>query len=91
MNFYLCMYAACVMTSSAYSIPAKLQAIDLSKLTDTVLDDCYARVWKTYDKTAEKLTPPGEDRDYDLAAKGPHLLKTIHTDLKRRFVVKKAK
>jgi hypothetical protein len=90
-NFYLCMYASCVITQSAYPVPVKLQAIDISKLSDALLEDCYARVWKMYDKTAEKFTPAGEDRDYDLAAKGPHLLKVIYTDLKRRFVVKKKK
>jgi len=86
--FYLCMYAACVLSGSAYANPGKIQAIDVSgetsPLTDSFLTICYQRVWKVYEHLAEKDAEDGE-RDYDALAKGPNLLKALRAGLKRRF------
>src|SRR5262249_27080444 len=72
-NFYLCMYAACLKTNSAFAIPKAIQAIDISTLTDDVLDACYERIWKKYERLAEKHQEDVE-RNYDAIAKGPLLL-----------------
>jgi hypothetical protein len=89
-NFYLCMYVCCDLTESAYADPGKIQKIDIEKLTDEELGRCYSRVWKEYEKIAEKQEGDDGERDYDLVAKGPVLLKAVQTNLRRRFNRKKA-
>ena len=87
--FYLCMYVCCEMTSSAYADPGKIQKIDISKISDGALDNCYERIWKKYENLAEKFKDADGERNYDSIAKGPNLLKGLQTELKRRFNKKK--
>jgi hypothetical protein len=90
--FYLAMYAASEITKSAYVVPNKLENIDVAELTGPFLEKSWKRVRLKYDNLADKLKPPsGEEKDYDNVAKGPHLLKAVHADLKRRFAKKKTK
>lgn len=88
LKFYLCMYVCCAKVASAYNPPGQILKIDTASLSEEFLTDCYSRVWKHYQKSADKFKVDGE-RDYDSLAKGPHLLKAINTDLKRRFSHKK--
>jgi hypothetical protein len=82
------MYAACAKAGSAYAPPGEILKLDTTTLTSDFLDDCHNRIWKQYEKLADKFLVGGE-RDYDSLAKGPHLLKAIDTELKRRFHSKK--
>jgi hypothetical protein len=85
-NFYLAMYSACAAIKSAYAITDKLQQIDIPKvITDAFLEGCYSRVWKLYERVAEKLKSADGERDYDSAAKGSELLKAMQTELKKKF------
>ncbi len=88
-NFYLSMYVCCEATANAYANPSKIQQIDVTKLTDAMLDGCYDRVWSKYEKLADKFKKIDGERDYDTVAKGPHLLKALLTHLKQRFNRKK--
>ena len=88
-NFYLAMYVCCEMTTNAFADPGKIQQIDITKLTDQILQGCYERVWSKYEKLADKFKKDDGERDYDTVAKGPHLLKAIQTHLKQRFNRKK--
>lgn len=84
LKFYLAMYVAAAEMKHAYIPPDKLLTLDLSKLDDTLIADCHARLWKQYQKLADKFATDGE-YDYDSLAKGPHLLKAVQTELRRRF------
>jgi hypothetical protein len=84
-NFYLSMYAACAKTNSAYAPPPALLGLDLQSLSHEFLKDCYDRVRKQYDRLAEKLRPDGGERDYDVLARGPQLLKVLSAELQKRF------
>lgn len=88
--YYLCMYATCAKAGNAYAPPAEILKIDTATLSVEFLTDCYKRVWKHYQRLAEKFNVDGE-RDYDALAKGQgqYLLKAINTELKRRFTQKK--
>jgi hypothetical protein len=83
-NFYLCMYAACVKSGNAYAVPSEILKVDPETLTEPFLEDCFGRVWKQYERLAEKHKVNGE-RDYDSLAKGPLLLKALDSELKRRL------
>ncbi len=83
-NFYLCMYLACAKANSAFSSPGEILKIDPSAISEEFLQDCFDRVWKLYQKAAAKLSVDDES-DYDALAKGPSLLKSINSELKRRF------
>jgi hypothetical protein len=87
-NFYLCMYVSCAKAANAFAPAGGLLALDVSTLTDEFLKECYGQVWKHYQKLADKLAVDGE-RDFDSLAKGPHLLKALSAELKRRFKPKK--
>ena len=89
-NFYICMYAACAIAGSAFATPAQLLTIDPPAITDDFLADCYARVRKHYDRLAKKTAVNGEI-DYDAIAKGTLWLKTINSDLQKRFNAPKKK
>lgn len=89
MKFYLCMYAACVKTGSAYVPPGELLKIDPSSLSPKFLQDCYDRIWKHYQRLAEKASTNGE-RDYDSLAKGPDLLKALEAELQKKLSKKTA-
>jgi hypothetical protein len=88
LNFYLCMYAICAKVGNAYAPPGEILKLDISTLSPDFLSDCFDRIWKQYEKSADKLFGDGE-RDYESLAKGPHLLKAVNSDLKRRFNSKK--
>jgi hypothetical protein len=90
--FWLCMYATCAKIGSVYAPPGEILKLDVSTLTTDFLQDCYDRVFKQYDKLAEKHKVNGE-RDYDALAKGQggYFLKAITSELKRRFNPKKTK
>jgi hypothetical protein len=80
------MYATCAKIGSAYAPPGEILKLDISTLTPIFLKDCNDRVFKQYEKLAEKYKTNGE-RDHDALAKGQgaHLLKAITAELKRRF------
>ena len=84
--YYICMYATCAKCSNAYAPPSEILKIDVSTFTADFLSDCYKRVYKHYEKLAEKYKLNGE-RDYDALAKGQgeYLLKAVTAELKRRF------
>jgi AIPR protein len=84
LKFYLSMYVAAAQTKHAYAPPDKLLVIDVGKLEDELVSDCYERLWRKYQKLAEKFASNGE-YDYDSLAKGPYLLKAVQTELRRRF------
>lgn len=88
--YYLGMYATCAKVGNAYAPPSEILKLEPSSLTTEFLQDCKDRVWKRYDKLAEKHAVNGE-RDYDALAKGQggYLLKALNTELKRRFNPKK--
>jgi hypothetical protein len=90
--YYVCMYATCAKIGSAYAPPGDILKLDISTLTTEFLQDSKDRVYKQYQKLADKLAVNGE-RDYDALAKGQggHLLKAITGELKRRFNPKKTK
>lgn len=84
LKFYLAMYVAAAATKNAYVPPDKLLALDTTKLDTKLIADSYARIWKKYQALAKKFAIDGQS-DYDSLAKGPHLLKALNTELKRRF------
>jgi hypothetical protein len=87
--FYLCMYVCCEVTASAYVNPSAIEKLDVSKLSNDVLEAGYLRVSKKYESLAEKSKDSGGEKDYDSVAKGPSLLKALQVELKRRFSKKK--
>jgi hypothetical protein len=89
-KFYLAMYVAATATKNAYVPPDKLLALDITKLDDNIIADCYARVWKRYQQLAKKLATNG-DIDFDSLAKGPHLLRAVNRELKRRLTPRRKK
>lgn len=88
LKFYLAMYVGAAATKHAYAPPDKLLTVDSARLDNKLIADCYARVWKQYEKLGNRFATNGEV-DYDSLAKGPHLLKAIHTELKRRLTPRK--
>lgn len=90
LKFYLAMYVAAALTKSAYAPPDKLLSIDLQKLDNGLIAECYQRVSKKYHELAKKFATNGE-KDYDSLAKGPHLLRALNTELKRRFTPRRKK
>jgi hypothetical protein len=89
-KFYLAMYIAAAAVKHAYIPPSKLIRIDVAKLDDIFIADCYGRVRRKYDTVANKYTTNG-GWDFDAMAKGPELLKVINADLRRRFTPRKRK
>jgi hypothetical protein len=82
-KFYMSMYAACAATKDAYAPPGSLLELDPSALPDSLLQDCWERV---FDNHYKKLT----EQEYpDVVAKGPNFLKAINTELRRRFAKRK--
>ena len=90
LKFYLAMYVAAAQMKHAYVPPDNLITLDIMKLEDTFITHCYERLWKQYQKLAERFVTNGES-DYDSLAKGPHLLKAVQTELRRRFTPRKKK
>jgi hypothetical protein len=90
--YWLAMYATCAKVGSAYAPVGEILKLDTSAFTTDFLQDCTNRVYKHYEKLADKLAVNGE-RDYDALAKGQggHLLKAVTGELKRRFSPKKKK
>jgi hypothetical protein len=88
--YWLCTYATCAKVGNAYAPPGEILKLDVTTLTPDFLLDCKNRVFKQYEKLAEKHMVNGE-RDYDALAKGQgdYLLKAITSELKRRLNPKK--
>jgi hypothetical protein len=84
LKFYLAMYVVSVHLADPNPPRHKLLQIDLSKIDDSMLANSYDRIWKLYQKLGKKLAVD-EEIDYDSLAKGPHLLKAVNTQLKRRY------
>jgi len=84
--YYICMYATCAKAGNAYAPPGEILKLDISTLTSDFLRGCYERVYKHYERLAERYQSNGE-RDYDALAKGQgqYLLKAVTAELKRRF------
>jgi hypothetical protein len=91
--FYLTMYVTGELIGSAYPVLDKIQQIDVTKISDSLLESAYTRVWKKYDSLATKFTSDDGEKGYDLIARGhgQHLLKGLLSDLKRRFNKNKKK
>ena len=89
-RFYITMYVAAAALRHPYIPPDKLLTVDVDKLTDDLIADCAGRVWKRYTEAAQK-TKADSATAYDAIAKGPQLLKTLETDLRRRFTPRKRK
>ena len=90
LKFYLAMYVGAAQLKDAYVPANKLLTFDATKLDDAFITDCYNRLWKQYQNLAAKFAANG-DYDYDALAKGPHLLKALQTELRRRFTPRKKK
>ena len=88
LKYYLSMYVAAAHMKHAYMPPDKLAALDAAQLTESLITNCYDRLWKLYLKLAIKNAVGGEP-DYDSLAKGPILLKALNTELRRRFTPRK--
>lgn len=84
---YVCTYATSTALKNGYTSPGALLKLDTNDYR-TALPASFARVQKAYEKLAEKHAVDG-DPDYDGLAKGPHLLKTLLSELRRRFNPKK--
>jgi hypothetical protein len=84
LKFYLGYYAASTSVQSAYPAIGKTLKLELDAFSDELLSGCLSKVRTLYEKLAIKLSVEGET-DYDALAKGPHLLKRLNGDLKRRF------
>lgn len=89
LKFYLTWYVAASLVENVFIPAADLRKVEIGKVTDSFIADCYARLWKKYEQLAKKHAVDGES-DYDSLAKGPLLLKALTSDLKRRFSKKKA-
>jgi hypothetical protein len=87
----MAMYVAVAAAKNPYLPPSKLLAIDVVKLDDVFLADCYNRVVAKYNKVVDKYAQPGGGYDFDQMAKGPDLLKALTAELKRRFTPKSKK
>lgn len=90
LKFYLSMYVAAAQMKHAYIPPVMLQSLDPATVSDKFIRDCFGRVFKQYQKLGNKFAVNGEI-DYDSLAKGPHLLKAINTELRKRFTPRKKK
>jgi hypothetical protein len=86
LKFYVAMYVAAAYMKHAYIPPDKLLSLDLSKLDESLIANCCERVTTIYQRQATKVAG-----DYDLVAKGPHLLQAMNADLRRRFNARKKK
>jgi hypothetical protein len=86
--FYLSMYVVCEIAASAYICPSQVETLDIAQLTDERLRKPWERVRKIYEKLAAMQLKKGGEKDYDKAAKGPDLLKSIVKDVRARFVKK---
>jgi hypothetical protein len=89
---YLGMYAICAAAQNAYASPSQILKLDPSSFTKEFLTDCHQRVFRQYERLAERHAANGE-RDYDAIAKGQgqYLLKKLSAELKRRFNARKKK
>jgi hypothetical protein len=87
-KFYLAMYVAAAASKHPCTPTGHLLGIDIAKVGDALILDCFKRVWTQYDKLAQKFAVNGE-ADYDSLAKGPHLVRSLRTELKRRFTPRK--
>lgn len=88
LKFYLAMYVAAAQMKHAYVPADKLLTLDIGKIDNAFINGCYERLWKQYQKLAEKYSSNG-DVDFDSLAKGPNLLKAVQTELRRRFTPRK--
>jgi hypothetical protein len=86
--FYLSMYVVCEIAASAHISPSQVETLDIAQLTDERLRKPWERVRKIYEKLAATQLKKGGEKDYDKAAKGPDLLKSIVKDLRTRFARK---
>lgn len=87
LKFYLTWYVAASLVKNVFIPAADLRKVEMDKVTDAFISDCYKRLWKRYEQLATKHAVDGES-DYDSLAKGPLLLKALTSDLKRRFAKK---
>jgi hypothetical protein len=88
-KFYLAMYVAAAATKNPYVPPNKLLTLEVDKVDENLIADCYGRIMTQYNQLARKLAGDGE-LDFDQLAKGPSMLRALTTQLKRRFVTRKA-
>ncbi|MFZ0135965.1 MAG: AIPR family protein [Candidatus Sulfotelmatobacter sp.] len=86
---YVCTYATSAALKNGYTSPGELLKLDIEAYKNA-LPDSFGKVEKTYDRLARKHAVDGEP-DYDGLAKGPRLLKTLLTELRRKFNQKKKK
>jgi hypothetical protein len=84
---YVCMHGANTTLQNGYTSPSELLKMDVETYKKA-LPNSFAKVQKIYDRLAKKYASNGEP-DYDGLAKGPRLLKTLLTDLRRRLNPKK--
>ncbi|MGB0103017.1 MAG: hypothetical protein WBP51_02345, partial [Candidatus Sulfotelmatobacter sp.] len=80
---YVCTYATSAALKNGYTSPGELLKLDIEAYKNA-LPDSFGKVEKTYDRLARKHAVDGEP-DYDGLAKGPRLLKTLLTELRRKF------
>jgi len=84
---YVCMHSTNAALQNGYTSPGELLKMDVGSYKNA-LPNSFAKVQKIYERLAEKHAVDGEP-DFDGLAKGPRLLKTLLTDLRRRFNPKK--
>jgi hypothetical protein len=69
--FYLGMYVTCVVLKSVKPKPPKIQSLDMTLLTDDILNECYTWI-------SEKFKELGGN---DTTAKGPNLVKALREQI----------
>ena len=52
-----------LLPKNAFVDPGKIQQIDLTALTDSILEECFDRVYGKYEKLAEKFKGDNDERD----------------------------
>jgi hypothetical protein len=86
---YVCTHATNTTLKNGFTSPGELLKLQLDAY-EAALPSSFKKVQKVYERLALKYAVDGE-QDYDGLAKGPHLLKALLTDLRRRFNPKKKK
>lgn len=84
---YVCMHGTSAALQNGHTSPGELLKMDVETYKKA-LPDSFTKVQKVYERLAKEYAVDGEP-DYDGLAKGPRLLKTLLTDLRRRFNPKK--
>lgn len=79
-KFYITALLACRLTNEVEPSPQKLINVDVNTIKDTLIEDCYKRVWKLYEAMGANAT----------IARGPDLNKRLRTYIRRSLSAKKA-